>query len=281
MKPSLAKASVTASSSVEETVAKLREGGMSYANIMIRTGLSERRVKLLSANIAKPPKKQGKTSKTLTPFAKATERVYILATRKSGIRDYELRNILHEEYGSTWDTSVGYYRSNYDSDTIKRLKAKVRERAASECTTPIFVMDWIDEQAPTRSRQFLECVALALQDRISELISEFMHFHRTRNSEDSEDAELARRKQSYAARRYLLKIAIKGFHPEPTEILIERATAITNALDGIADLNVSVLKPSETGGREELFYQAPSRSDPFLDHVESQGWLKEVMHRLI
>lgn len=253
---------------------------MSIANIMKLTGLPERRVKQLIAHIVKPTKTQRITSKTAKPFAIATQRVYVLATRKEGIRDYELRKILHEEYGSTWDSSVGSYRSNYDSDTIKRVKAKVRERAASECSTSIFVMDWIDEQAPTRGRQFLERAALALQDRISELISEFMYFHPTRYGEECEDANLARRKQNYAARRYLLKIAIKEFHPEPTEVLIERAIAVTNALDGIADLNVLVLKPSETGGREELFYQAPSRIDPFLDYVESQGWLKEVMHRL-
>lgn len=272
---------MTSSPTQEETAVKLREGGMSIANIMKHTNLPERRVKQLIAHVVKPTKVQRTASKTATHLAIATQRIYALATRKIGIRDYELREILHKEYSSRWDTSVGYYRSNYDGDTIKRVKVKIRERAASECSTPIFVMDWIDEQAPTCGRQFLEYAALALQDRISELISEFMHFHRTRNSEESEDAELARRKQSYAARRYLLKIAIKGFHPEPTEVLIERAIAVTNALDGIVDLNASVLKPSETGASKELFYPAPSRSDPFLDHVESQGWLKEVMHRII
>ncbi|AZO85924.1 hypothetical protein BOO88_25925 [Stutzerimonas stutzeri] len=264
----------------EATVVKLRESGMSIANIMKETGLPERLVKRWIANVAKPAKIQKKVTKIKTPLTKATERVFILASRTEGIRDYKLRSILHEEYGATWDTTVGQYRSNYNSDTIKRVKAKVQERAAAEDCDVIFVMDWVDEDEPKASSYFLLDAGAGLSSRLHEYITEYMAQHTTRRDEDSDDARIAQVKQRYAVERHLLKLAVKGYSPEPMEKLLERTVTLVNKLEGTPDT-----PPPKSGqgygdgsaGKETPdYYPEPSRQDVFLDFAESQGWIKEI-----
>lgn len=272
---------------IEEQVVKLRQEGVSIANIMKATGLTERQVKRLAATVSKPAKVRKVVAKIQTPFAKSVDRVFTLASRVQGIRDYELRDILHEEYGSTWDTKVGRYNSNYDKDCIKRVKQKVRERAAQDACNVIFVMDWVDEHKPTASRLFLETAASDLMARIEAYADEYMEHHATRWKEDSVEVDLAQRKQRYAAKRHLLKLAIRGYAREPVEVLLERSAALTNTLEGNPDVPLSAsgarVLDGSGAGEAELpdYYPEPSRANPFLDFVESQGWLKEVAHRFI
>ena len=274
-------ASCTASIPTEETVTKLRKGGMSIAKIMMATGLPERTVKDLIKGIAKPSKIKKVVTKIQTPFAKSAERVFPLAKRRHGIRDYELRNIMHEEYGSKWDTTTGNYVSSYDQSTIKRVKQKVRLRAAEEDCNVLFVMDWVDEEAPTAGREFLEAAANDLMARIEGHMNEYMELHATRWREDCEEADLALRKQLYAAESHLLKLAIKGHGKEPLAALLERSLALTDLLEGTPD----ALLPSGRGsggdwyGEKLDYYPEPKGTAPFLDFVESQGWLKEVEDR--
>jgi hypothetical protein len=264
----------------EQQAVALRQEGMSIAKIMQATGLPERKVKDLTKGIAKLPKAKKVVAKIQTPFAKAAERVFMLAKRPHGIRDYELRDILHEEYGSKWDTTTGRYVSSYDKSTIKRVKEKVRIRAAEEDCNVLFVMDWADEEEPTAGREFLEAAANDLMYRIEGHANEYMERHATRWREDSEEADLAQRKQLYAAKRHLLKMAIRGYGKEPLDRLLERSLVLTDLLEGTPDAPM-IQSSAEDGGETLEYYPEPKGTNPFLDFVESQGWLKEVEDRFI
>lgn len=259
------------SNAIEQEAVKLRLAGMSIARIMEATGLRERRVKELVKEIEKPKRID-------TPFAKAVERVFTLAVRSYGIRDYELRDILHQEYGCAWDTTTGRYVSNYDNNVIKRVREKVRQRAEQENCDVLFVMDWVAEEAPTAGREFLEAAAGDLMSRIEGYVNEFMERHATRWREDSEEADHAQRKQVYAAKRHLLKLAIQGYGKEPLDMLLGRSVALTDVLEGTPDVPISQSSVGigEPNADAMKHYPEPSRTDPFLDFVASQGWLKEV-----
>ena len=228
-----------------QAIALYQDKGMSIANIMKVTGLPERKVKELTKGMTKPPKpKKARKVVTKIPTAlvKAVDRVYPLVIRQQGIRDYELHDILHHEYGSTWDTTTARYVSKYDSSTKKRVKEKVRLRAEQE----------------------------------------FMELHQTRRGEDSELADLARKKQVWAAENHLLKMAIKGFGKEPLALLLERSLTLTDFLEGTPDVPMNY--SSSRGDQDDEsppYYPEPKGTNPFLDHVESQGWLKKVEDRFV
>lgn len=238
---------------IEEQVVQLRRDGLSIAKIVQSTGHPERKVKALIKGIPMG---------ISTPFDKSVSRTYGLACRPQGIKDYELRSILHQEYGCKWDTSEGRYHSNFDADVIKRVKEKVRQRASKEDSNVIFVMDWVGETAPTGSRLFLEKSALNLMCRIDECINQFMELHGTRAAEDSEDADLAQRKQAFAARKHILKI-VSGLGPEPVARLLVRTTDVTNSLDGVPDMSCPKVPDSQ-----DEYFPEPSYNDPFLEYVE-------------
>ncbi|WP_278406814.1 hypothetical protein [Pseudomonas rhodesiae] len=252
-------APTTTASTPEELAVQLRREGKSYAAIMTATGLPERKVKLLVKDVPK---------EIATPLNKSVGRVHELAIRKQGVKDYELRGILHEEYGCKWNAAEGRYESSFDSSVIRRVKEKVRERSTSKGTRPVFVMDWVDEQAPTASRLLLEQSALSLMARVDEAVNEFMELHAVCASEDSEGADLAQRKQAYAARQHILKL-VSGLGTEPTATLLERTTKVTNALQGTPDAEVPLVRSTED--RRQM--PEPTGADHFLDFVESQGWL--------
>lgn len=252
-------APTTTASTPEELAVQLRREGKSYAAIMAATGLPERKVKLLVKDVPK---------EIATPLNKSVSRVYELAIRARGVKDYELRSILHEEYGCKWNTVEGRYESSFDSSVIRRVKEKVRERSTCNSTRPVFVMDWVDDQAPTASRLLLEQSALSLMARVDEAVNEFMELHAVCASDDSEGADLAQRKQAYAARQHILKL-VSGLGTEPTATLLERTTKATNALQGTPDHEAPSVRSTED--RRQM--PEPTGADHFLDFVESQGWL--------
>ncbi|MNX78289.1 hypothetical protein D3C86_1098700 [compost metagenome] len=107
-----------------------------------------------------------------------------------------------------------------------------------------------------------------------------MELHATRWREDSDEADLAQRKQLYAVERHLLKMAVKGYGGEPLAVLLERSLVLTDLLEGTPD----ALMPSGEGdwhGERLEYYPEPKGTTPFLDFVESQGWLKEVEDRFV
>lgn len=263
----------TPSSLVEHKVIELRKSGLSIKKIMEMTGLPERRVKELSKSIEKPKKAPKISSKSATPSTKSIERVLTLASRNHGIRDYEFRSILHEEYGSSWDTSKGCYISNYSSTTIKWIKSQVQERATGRATNVIFVMDWVDEKSPRSGFNFLCSAANDLMRRIAEYVTEYMAVHGTRDGDDSEAAVLARRKQRYAATQHLLKLTVPGYGPEPLEKLMDRSVRLIGELEGCPDIPFSKSVHEKLKPDEKDYFPEPSRQDHFLDYVEAQGWI--------
>lgn len=252
----------------EQQAIALRGEGMSIKNIVLKTGLTDYKVKKLTEGIQK-------VMPINTPLAKSVERVYPLAKRQHGIREYELRDILHEEYGSKWDTKNGKYISSYDRNDLKYVKQKVRIRAAQDDCNVLFTPDWINEGAPTAGREFLEVAAKDIAARIEEHTNRYMECHATRWREDSEEVYLAQRKQHYAAKRHLLKLAIQGYGMEPLVKLLERSLVLTDLLEGTPDTPMTSANGDWHDAASE-HYPEPTRANPFLDYVESQGWLKDV-----
>lgn len=241
-----------------EAIRLYSEEGLSKDNVRKATGLPNHRVRALL---------KGKPRALNTPHSKSVVRVYGMAIRPQGIKDYELREILHEEYGCTWDEQNGIYLAEYTDDTIKQVKEKVRDRARREGQSAIFVMDWVCDSLATESRLFLESAALSIRARMDECVDEFMERFAAHATEDSEEADIAQRKQAYAARRHLLKL-VSGLHPEPIPTLTERTTAVTDALDGRSDLPIPPMPRQEPA--EPI--PEPYGSNAFLDYVEAQGW---------
>ncbi|PBJ12921.1 hypothetical protein BSF43_18760 [Pseudomonas ogarae] len=258
----------------EQQAIALRQEGMSIKNIVLKTGLTDYKVKKLTEGIQK-------VKPINTPLAKSVERVFTLAVRPQGIRDYELHDILHQEYGSTWNTATGKYESNYSSANNAYVKEKVQHRAGQENCNALFVMDWVDVEAPTTSRKFLETAAKDVMSRIDSYVNEYMTRHATRWREDNEEADYARRKQAWAAEHYLLKLAVKGYGGgEPLTRLQDRSLTLTDLLEGTPDAPLASGK-GDWYGDAPKYYPEPASNDPFLDHVESQSWLKEVEDRFV
>lgn len=253
----------------EQQAIALRQEGMSYKKIELITGLTDYKIKILTKGIQK-------VTPINTPLAKSVERVYPLAKRQHGIREYELRDIMHEEYGSKWDTKNGKYISSYDQNDLNYVKQKIRIRAAQDDCDVLFTPDWIDEGAPTAGREFLEAAAKDIAARIEEHTNQYMDCHSTRWREDSEEVDLAQRKQHYAARRHLLKLAIQGYGMEPLARLLERSLVLTDLLEGTPDTPMTSANGDWHVDEASKYYPEPTRANPFLDYAESQGWLKDV-----
>ncbi|MDF3862838.1 hypothetical protein P3W53_00090 [Pseudomonas denitrificans (nom. rej.)] len=246
-----------------EAIRLYSEEGLSIENVRKTTGLPNHYVRALL---------KGKPRTVNTPFSKSVSRVYDLAIRPHGIKDHELRSILHEEYGSNWNEQKGCYQAKYTDDTIKQVKEKVRDRASDEGQFAKFVMDWVCDGLATESRVFLESAALNLMARVDECVDDFMELFATHKTEDSDAADLAQRKQVYAVRRHLLKL-VSGLHQEPVSRLLERTTAITNAIDGTSDLPAPSVVGWHSDKPEPLNESEPLHQiEDFLDHVEARGW---------
>lgn len=208
----------------KDRVVRLRMEGMSYANIKQETGLLERKIKGYCKGVAKG-------RKVTTPFERSVERALPLAIRPYGIRDYELRDILHREYGTIWDDDKNQYVSNYDSNVVKRVKERVRSRAELESRNALFVMDWVNEDAPTASRLLLEAYVIDLNSQIEVLVDQYMESHARLWREDTGAADYAQSKQRYAAKRHLLKLAIPNYGGEPVGNLLKRSIILTDTLE--------------------------------------------------
>lgn len=263
----MSKINVPPATRAEHRVIELRKEGMAIDKIKDETGVTERRIKTLIQDIPKGKKPRKCTAKIVTPFSRCIERVFSLASRETGIRDHELREVLHEEYGSTWSTSKGRYESNFSSDNIKRIKAKVRQQAINEDCNVKFLPDWIDDCAPRSSFDFMISAASDLRSRAEEYATEYIATHGIRLEEDSRDAVLGRTKQRYAALRLLWKLAVPDYGDEPLEKLMDRIGKLTGELEGSPDISVKYIKEKTD------FYPEPSRCDHFLDYAAAQGWI--------
>ncbi|GLO20427.1 MULTISPECIES: hypothetical protein [Pseudomonas] len=265
----MSKIDATPKTPAEHRVIELRKEGMSIAKIKDETDVAERRIKTLIEDIPKGKKPTKRTVEIITPLSRCIERVFPLASRETGIRDHELRKILHEEYGSTWNTSKGCYDSKFTSDNIKRVKAKVRQRAINEDCNVKFLTDWLDDRAPRSSFDFMISAASDLRRRAEEYIAEYMTIHEARQGDDSDDAVLARTKQRYATLRFLWKLAVPDYGKEPLEKLLNRSIKLVDELEGISDMEHSGHGKAE----KPDYYPEPSGRNHFLDYIEAQKWI--------
>lgn len=245
----------------EERVLALHRTGMSRRKIIDATGETEHFVRRVIKGVPVTEKLP------TTPFERAVARCYPMAIGRTGIKDYQLRTIMNECYGVEWDAEKGKYKGRCTADQLKRVRERIRERAAAEGLSAIFIMDWIDTDEPVKSSTVITQCASNLQDAIQEAVDEFMKVSGIQHVEEGVDLALARKKQEFAARRHILKLAVKGVSKEPVARLQERTLDQVNQLAGTPDapgVSVSVIK---------LHHPEPKRSDAFLDYCEGQGWL--------
>ena len=245
----------------ENKVLVLHATGMSRRKIMEATGETEHFVRRVTKGV--PVTDKLPTS----PFERAVAQCYPLAIRRTGIMDHQLRSVMNECYGVEWDTEKGKYKGRYTADHLKRVREKIRERATAEGHSVIFVMDWINADAPFESNTKITQCALNLQDAIQDAVDDFMLAFGMQHAEEGVDLAVARNKQEFAARRHILKLAVKGLSNEPVARLQERALDQVNKLAGTPDapgVRVTVIK---------LHHPEPKGDDAFLDYCEGQGWL--------
>lgn len=245
----------------ENKVLVLHATGMSRRKIMEATGETEHFVRRVTKGV--PVTDKLPTS----PFERAVAQCYPLAIRRTGIMDHQLRSVMNECYGVEWDTEKGKYKGRYTADHLKRVREKIRERATAEGDSVIFVMDWINADAPFESNTKITQCALNLQDAIQDAVDDFMLAFGMQHAEEGVDLAVARNKQEFAARRHILKLAVKGLSNEPVARLQERTLDQVNKLAGTPDapgVRVTVIK---------LHHPEPKGNDAFLDYCEGQGWL--------
>ncbi|MHB2246693.1 hypothetical protein ACX64O_07425 [Pseudomonas fitomaticsae] len=245
----------------KEKVIALHRTGMSRRKIIEATGETEHYVRQAIKGV--PVDKKLPTS----PFELAVAQCYPIAIRGTGIKDYQFRAVMNECYGLEWDAEKSKYKGRCTADQLKRVRERIRDRAEAEGQSAIFVMDWINGDNPVESNTVITQCASNLQDAIQEAVDEFMRVSGIQHVEEGVDLTLARRKQRFAARQHILKLAVKGFSMEPVGRLQERALDQVNQLAGTPDVpgvSVSVIK---------LHHPEPKGSDAFLDYCEGQGWL--------
>ncbi|MFJ2687398.1 hypothetical protein ACIOYV_27090 [Pseudomonas sp. NPDC087342] len=245
----------------KEKVLALHIAGVSRRKIIEATGETEYYVRQAIKGVPVVEKLPA------SPFERAVGRCYPIAIRRTGIKDYQFRSVMNECYGVEWDAEKGKYKGRCTADQLKRVRERIRERAAAEGLSAIFIMDWIDTDEPVKSSTVITQCASNLQDAIQEAVDEFMKVSGIQHVEEGVDLALARRKQKFAARQYILKLAVKGLSKEPVARLQERTLDQVNQLAGTPDapaVSVSVVK---------LHHPEPKGNDAFLDYCEGQGWL--------
>lgn len=245
----------------KEKVLALHTAGVSRRKIIEATGETEHYVRQAIKGV--PVVEKLPTS----PFERAVARCYPMAISRTGIKDHQFRAIMNECYGVEWDTEKGKYKGRCTVDQLKRVRERIRERATADGLSAIFVMDWINTNEPVESNTVITQCVLNLQDAIQEAVDEFMQASGIQYVEEGFDLPLARKKQEFAARRHILKLAVKGLSKEPVARLQERTLDQVNHLAGTPDapgVSVSVIK---------LHHPEPKGNDAFLDYCEGQGWL--------
>lgn len=245
----------------KEKVLALHRSGVSRRKIIEATGETEHYVRRVTKDVpvtAKLP---------TSSFDRAVAQCYPMAIRHTGIKDYQFRSVMNECYGVEWDTEKGKYNGCCTPDNLKRVRERIRERATAEGHSAIFVMDWINTDAPVESNTRITQCASNLQDAIQEAVDDFMQASGIQHVEEGVDLALARRKQKFAARQYILKLAVKGLSKEPVARLQERTLDQVNQLVGTPDA------PGVSVSMTKLHHPEPKGNDAFLDYCEGQGWL--------
>ncbi len=188
-------------------VIELRKAGKTRQQILEITKFQDRFIRehMKGVQVETKPAKR-------TQLSIAAGQAYSLAIRPQGCKDYELRQIAYDVYGTKWDAEKGITTSAYNKDTLYNIKTRVRELAEAEEQTAIFVMDWVCDERPAESRIALEVAGLELARRFDEMLSEFLCEFLVEPDSDELALTDAQAKQKYAARRQMLKLAFPEFN---------------------------------------------------------------------
>jgi len=254
-------------------VIELRKAGNTRLQILEITKFPDRFIREHMKGVqvtAKPVKR--------THLAIAASQAYPLAIRPQGIKDFELRQIAYDVYGTKLDVEKGITTAAYNKDTLNSIKKRVRELAQGEQidgeqVVPKFVPDWVCDERPQASRVALEAAALELSQRIDDMLSDFLCEFMNDPDSDSLEMTEAQAKQKYAVRRHLLKLAVPEFNlsAEPTATLLARSLAVTDELEATQDLPV-VQTPIKYFGAsvdplKAVVDNAANELDAFFDDV--------------
>lgn len=262
----------SAEPTLDEQIVELHRQGFGRRKIMLALNAKESHVRRLTKGVVVEDSDCPATS----PFDRAVKLCYPLAVGRHGLKDYQLRDILFRVYGSTWNTATGKYDGLYTDDHIYRVRKRIRELAAEKGETAVFPMDWFDTSSPKESNRQIRQCALNLAERVQEAIDDYMQacgmkLVTEEGTPTEQEANLHRvevAKQVAAARLHILKLAIPELGAEPVSNLIERAEQQANALARTPDLEAPEVKRSEAEHHPQAI-----GNNPFLDYVESQGWL--------
>jgi len=254
---------------VEARIVELARQGFGRRTIMQALSVGESMVRRLTQGVEVDQKS------ALTPLDRAVKRAYPLAVSASGLKDYQLRDILFDVYGSTWNAKDGRYDGLYTDDHIYRVRKRIKEIAATNGDTAVFPMDWFDTTRPLESSYQIRSCALNLASRVQDAVDEYMHAcgvqlipsEGTPMECEAIAHEREHKKQIKAARLHILKLAIPEVGAEPVSNLIERAEQQANGLAGTPDESMPKVK------QEPDYHLEPTGNNPFLDYVEERGWL--------
>jgi len=260
----------TIAPTIDERIVELHRQGVSRRKIEQSLQVTEYHVRRVTSGV-----KKGQKPPT-DSFDRAVAKVFPLAVSPLGIKDYQFRNIMFECYGSTWNSQEGKHEGRYDKDCASRVRMRVREIAASRGEVAVFLMDWFDARAPVEcNRKIRECavtLALRLQDVVDEYSAacgvELIVSEGPPNQFEGDQYLKELAKQTKAARLHILKLAIPEVRSEPISVLIERAEEQANGLARMPDAVMGKVDSYDEYSPE------PTRSNPFLDYVEDQGWLR-------
>lgn len=244
-------------------VIELRQAGKTRTQILEITQFPDRFIRQHMKDVevlAKPAK--------VTQLSVAAAKAYALAIRPQGCKDYELRAIAHEVYGTGFNADKNITTNNWNKDTLYNIKKRVNEMAAGELidgepVNPQFVMDWVCDERPAQSRIALEQGALELAARFDEMLTEFLCEFLVDPESDELALTEAQAKQRYAARRHMLKLAFPEFvNGEPLSTLLARSEAQTDALESTQDLPAT---PTPIKYFEASPIDADSFAEDFVD----------------
>lgn len=259
---------------VDEQIIELHRQNIPRRKIMAALDVTEHHVRRLTKGVEVDTSQQQAAT---TPFERAVKACYPLAISPSGLKDYQLRDIMFRVYGRQWNTATGVYDGTYTDDHLYRVRKRVRELAQANGETAVFVMDWFNTDDPVTSNRMIRECAMDLAERVQDAVDAYMQAmgvplvtidgSPTEYEGEAHERELA--KQVAAARLHILKLAIPEVGSEPISVLIERAEQQANGLGRVPDESL----PKVDAHKD--YHPEPTGNNAFLDYVEEKRWLPE------
>lgn len=139
--------------------------------------------------------------KQKTPSQLATEELYMLAIRPTGVKQYEEYVVYKKHFGSEVDDETGYARVNITASQKSYVRKKVRELASSVNKKAIFVPDWLSTDSPKTSWDDMLSMTNEMYSRMQEYVNDYMFKHDLPSS------------ARYAVEQQLFVLLVPGYSP--------------------------------------------------------------------